>query len=39
MKATLKNLSDAELLARYGKGDEASFREIVNRYKTVFTDF
>jgi len=26
-------LSDAELLARYTEGEEAAFREIVNRYK------
>jgi len=28
-----RKLSDAELLARYGRGDEAAFREIVSRYK------
>jgi RNA polymerase sigma-70 factor (ECF subfamily) len=28
-----KKPSDAELLASYGKGDEAAFREIVSRYK------
>ena len=28
-----KNLTDAELLARYAKGDEDAFREIINRYK------
>ncbi len=33
MKPIPENLSDAELLARYGKGDEAAFREIVSRYK------
>jgi len=26
-------LTDAELLARYAKGDEDAFREIINRYK------
>jgi RNA polymerase sigma-70 factor (ECF subfamily) len=39
MESTLKNLSDAELLTRYGKGDEASFREIVNRYKNGLYGF
>jgi RNA polymerase sigma-70 factor (ECF subfamily) len=39
MKSTLKNLSDAELLTRYGKGDEASFHEIVNRYKNGLYGF
>jgi RNA polymerase sigma-70 factor (ECF subfamily) len=33
MKPIPENLSDAELLARYGRGDEAAFREIVSRYK------
>lgn len=33
MKPILEKFSDAELLARYGKGDEAAFREIVSRYK------
>ncbi|MHC4527079.1 MAG: RNA polymerase sigma factor [Planctomycetota bacterium] len=29
----MKKQSDAELLARYSAGEEAAFREIVNRYK------
>ena len=33
MNAGLKKLSDAQLLARYSGGEEAAFREIVNRYK------
>ena len=33
MCADSKQLSDAELLTRYAAGDEAAFREIVNRYK------
>ena len=33
MDADSKKPSDAELLERYGAGDEAAFREIVNRYK------
>jgi len=33
MDVGLKNVSDAELLTRYTAGDEAAFREIVNRYK------
>jgi len=33
MEPILKNKADAELLARYGAGDEAAFREIVSRYK------
>jgi len=33
MNSGLKNMSDAELLNRYGTGDEAAFREIVTRYK------
>ncbi len=33
MNAGLKKLSDAQLLARYSSGEEAAFREIVNRYK------
>ena len=32
-------LSDAELLARYTAGDEAAFREIVNRYKNSLYAF
>ena len=33
MNAGLEKLSDAQLLARYSSGEEAAFREIVNRYK------
>jgi RNA polymerase sigma-70 factor (ECF subfamily) len=33
MKHPFEKLSDAELLQRYTEGDEAAFREIVNRYK------
>lgn len=33
MKPVLKKQSDAELLVRYNAGEEAAFREIINRYK------
>ena len=33
MRPVLNNQSDADLFARYAAGDEAAFREIVNRYK------
>jgi RNA polymerase sigma-70 factor (ECF subfamily) len=33
MKRTLERLTDAELLEQYKRGDEAAFREIVNRYR------
>jgi RNA polymerase sigma-70 factor (ECF subfamily) len=33
MDVSTKNVSDADLLTRYMAGDEAAFREIVNRYK------
>jgi len=33
MKHPFETLTDAELLQLYAKGDEAAFREIVNRYK------
>ncbi len=33
MKPTFDKQSDAELLDRYAAGEEAAFREIVNRYK------
>jgi RNA polymerase sigma-70 factor (ECF subfamily) len=34
-----RKLSDAELLARYGQGEEAAFREIVSRYKNSLYAF
>ena len=39
MKPALKNLSDADLLNRYGKGEEAAFYEIVSRYKNSLYAF
>ena len=33
MKSDLQKPTDAELLARFAEGDEAAFRELVNRYK------
>jgi RNA polymerase sigma-70 factor (ECF subfamily) len=33
MKSDSKKQTDAELLACFGEGDEAAFRELVNRYK------
>ena len=33
IKSDLEKQSDAQLLTRYGAGEEAAFREIVNRYK------
>ena len=39
VKAELKNLTDAQLLARYADGDEAAFRLIVNRYKDSLYSF
>ena len=39
VKAELKNLTDAQLLARYAAGDEAAFRIIVNRYKDGLYSF
>jgi len=39
MKTGLKKLTDAELLARYVAGEEAAFREIVNRYKNSLYAF
>jgi RNA polymerase sigma-70 factor (ECF subfamily) len=33
MKSKVKKPTDAQLLARFSEGDEAAFRELVNRYK------
>jgi RNA polymerase sigma-70 factor (ECF subfamily) len=33
MKSDSQKPTDAELLARFAEGDEAAFREVVNRYK------
>jgi len=33
MKSDSQKPTDAELLARFGEGDEAAFRELVSRYK------
>ena len=33
MKSDSQKPTDAELLVRFGEGDEAAFRELVNRYK------
>ncbi len=39
MKPTLNEQTDAELLRRYAAGEEAAFREIVNRYKNGLYTF
>ena len=39
MKQDVKNHTDADLLALYGQGDEAAFREIVSRYKNSLYTF
>ena len=39
MKSNLKKPTDAELLARFDDGDEAAFRELVNRYKNSLYAF
>jgi len=39
MKPALEKQTDAQLLARYAAGDEAAFREIVNRYKNSLYAF
>lgn len=39
MDYNLENLTDAELLTRYGDGDEAAFREIVGRYRNSLHAF
>jgi RNA polymerase sigma-70 factor (ECF subfamily) len=35
----LKKLTDAELLEKFGEGDEAAFRELVTRYKNSLYTF
>ncbi len=39
MNRACTKLSDAELLARYARGDEAAFREIVSRYRNSLYAF
>jgi RNA polymerase sigma-70 factor (ECF subfamily) len=39
MNSNFKKLTDAELLAHYTAGEEAAFREIVNRYKNSLYAF
>jgi RNA polymerase sigma-70 factor (ECF subfamily) len=39
MNRACTKLTDAELLARYARGDEAAFREIVSRYKNSLYAF
>ncbi len=39
MSYNVKKLSDAELLTQYASGDEAAFRELVNRYKNSLYAF
>ncbi len=39
MKPRLNKQTDAELLQRYAAGEEAAFREIVNRYKNSLYTF
>jgi len=39
MEIGFEKLSDADLLARYGQGEEAAFRELVNRYKNSLYAF
>ena len=39
MKSAFDNVSDAELLQRYMRGDESAFREIVGRYKNSLYAF
>jgi RNA polymerase sigma-70 factor (ECF subfamily) len=39
MAHSYENLTDAELLQQYAKGDEAAFREIVHRYKNSLYAF
>jgi RNA polymerase sigma-70 factor (ECF subfamily) len=39
MDYNLRKLSDAELLTRYAAGEEAAFRELVNRYRNSLYAF
>lgn len=39
MDSEFEKLSDSELLARYGAGDERAFRELVTRYKNSLYAF
>ncbi len=39
MDSEFEKLSDSELLARYGAGDELAFRELVTRYKNSLYAF
>jgi RNA polymerase sigma-70 factor (ECF subfamily) len=39
MDSDFEKLSDSELLARYGAGDELAFRELVTRYKNSLYAF
>jgi RNA polymerase sigma-70 factor (ECF subfamily) len=39
MEPRFKELSDADLLARYTRGEEAAFRELVSRYKNSLYAF
>ncbi len=39
MKQTFEKLSDSQLLKKYSEGDEAAFREIVNRYRKSLYGF
>ncbi|HIJ54180.1 MAG TPA: sigma-70 family RNA polymerase sigma factor [Planctomycetes bacterium] len=39
MKSDSEKPTDAELLARFAEGDEAAFRELVNRYKNSLYAF
>jgi RNA polymerase sigma-70 factor, ECF subfamily len=39
MEETTRNISDAELLAQFGEGDEDAFRELVSRYKNSLYAF
>jgi RNA polymerase sigma-70 factor (ECF subfamily) len=39
MKSDSQKPTDAELLARFGEGEETAFRELVNRYKNSLYSF